>query len=154
MSHPSDVTWPWDLKDALPRYRSTKIEKMETERALLGFLLAKIHKIDPDIVVGHDIYGFDLNVLLHRVNANKIPHWSRLGRLRRTQMPKLTVGIWLICCNSSDTFYLLFWWEMIIIRDLEIFFLYCYLNEKCFCANSRFSFVEFLLTVLMLLFIG
>ncbi|ROT82337.1 putative DNA polymerase alpha catalytic subunit-like [Penaeus vannamei] len=90
MSHPSDVTWPWDLKDALPRYRSTKIEKMETERALLGFLLAKIHKIDPDIVVGHDIYGFDLNVLLHRVNANKIPHWSRLGRLRRTQMPKLT----------------------------------------------------------------
>lgn len=108
MSHPSDVTWPWDLKDALPRYRSTKIEKMETERALLGFLLAKIHKIDPDIVVGHDIYGFDLNVLLHRVNANKIPHWSRLGRLRRTQMPKLTVGIWLICCNSSDTFYLLF----------------------------------------------
>lgn len=89
MTHPADVTWPWDLKDALIRHRS-KTEKCDTERALLGFLLAKIHKIDPDIVVGHDIFGFDLSVILHRVNINKIPHWSRLGRLRRTQMPKLT----------------------------------------------------------------
>ncbi|XP_045609445.1 DNA polymerase alpha catalytic subunit [Procambarus clarkii] len=89
MTHPVDVTWPWDLKDALSRYHS-KVEKSDTERALLGFLLAKIHKIDPDIVVGHDIFGFDLNVLLHRISANKVPHWSRLGRLRRTQMPKLT----------------------------------------------------------------
>ena len=28
-----------------------KIEIMGTERALLGFLLAKIHKVDPDIIV-------------------------------------------------------------------------------------------------------
>ena len=32
---------------------------MATERALLGFLLAKIHKIDPDvIVVGRFCYTF------------------------------------------------------------------------------------------------
>ncbi|XP_068206264.1 DNA polymerase alpha catalytic subunit-like [Palaemon carinicauda] len=90
MTHPSDVIWPWDLKDNLPRYHSTKIEKTDSERALLGFLLAKIHKIDPDVIVGHDIFSFDLSVLLHRVHLNKIPHWSRLGRLKRTQMPKLT----------------------------------------------------------------
>ncbi len=28
-----------------------KVDIMATERALLGFLLAKIHKIDPDVVV-------------------------------------------------------------------------------------------------------
>lgn len=39
---------------------------MDSERALLGFLLAKIGKIDPDIVLGHDITGFDIDVLLHR----------------------------------------------------------------------------------------
>lgn len=92
MTHPCDVPWPWDLKDAMARSR-TKVEKSDTERALLGFLLAKIHKIDPDIVVGHDIFGFDLTVLLHRISFNKIGHWSRLGRLKRTQMPKLTVCI-------------------------------------------------------------
>ncbi|KAK4326034.1 hypothetical protein Pmani_003411 [Petrolisthes manimaculis] len=89
MTHPCDVPWPWDLKDALARTH-TRVEKSDTERALLGFLLAKIHKVDPDIVVGHDIFGFDLTVLLHRISFNKIGHWSRLGRLKRTQMPKLT----------------------------------------------------------------
>lgn len=28
-----------------------KVEVLPTERALLGFLLAKIHKIDPDLIV-------------------------------------------------------------------------------------------------------
>ena len=41
---------------------------------------------------GHDIYGFDLDVLLHRISANKIPHWSKIGRLKRTVMPKLSVS--------------------------------------------------------------
>ena len=41
---------------------------------------------------GHDIFGFDLEVLLHRVGHNKIPHWSRLGRLKRANMPKLSVS--------------------------------------------------------------
>nr|XP_006813201.1 PREDICTED: DNA polymerase alpha catalytic subunit-like [Saccoglossus kowalevskii] len=52
----------------------------------------EIHKIDPDIIVGHDISNFDLDVLLHRINANKIPHWSRIGRLKRQIMPKLSSG--------------------------------------------------------------
>lgn len=104
MTHPADVTWPWDLRDVLPRCQ-TKVEKSDTERALLGFLLAKIHKIDPDIVVGHDILGFDLSVLLHRVSANSIPNWSRLGRLKRTQMPKLTVSIFEL---SDKLCYMLF----------------------------------------------
>ena len=116
--------------------KNMKVEVLPTERALLGFLLAKIHKVDPDAIVvsigcsvcnfaignlcppsrmdvtfiyircrvlysssftslslqGHDIYGFDIDILLNRINANKIPHWSKIGRLKRSVIPKLSVS--------------------------------------------------------------
>lgn len=40
---------------------------------------------------GHDIFGFDLEVLLQRIIVCKVPHWSKIGRLRRANMPKLGV---------------------------------------------------------------
>ncbi|XP_068733005.1 DNA polymerase alpha catalytic subunit-like [Montipora capricornis] len=91
VSKPNDQMYPYDFKDAV-RKKQIKMEITTSERALLGLFLAKIHRIDPDVLVGHDIYGFDLDVLLHRINTCKIPHWSRLGRLKRTIMPKLFNG--------------------------------------------------------------
>eukprot|EP00062_Callorhinchus_milii_P017392 gi/632969723/ref/XP_007901238.1/ PREDICTED: DNA polymerase alpha catalytic subunit [Callorhinchus milii] len=88
ISKPSDCIFPYDFQEAVKR-KNVKVEIAATERTLLGFLLAKIHKIDPDILVGHDIYGFDLDVLLQRINACKVPHWSKIGRLRRSVKPKL-----------------------------------------------------------------
>ncbi|XP_073758055.1 DNA polymerase alpha catalytic subunit isoform X4 [Callorhinus ursinus] len=38
---------------------------------------------------GHNIYGFELEVLLQRINVCKVPHWSKIGRLKRSNMPKL-----------------------------------------------------------------
>lgn len=80
---PCDMPWPINHKEAVSGFTRTKIEKVDTERALLGFFLAKLFKIDPDLLVGHDISGFDLEVLMHRIFVNKIPNWSRMGRLRR-----------------------------------------------------------------------
>ena len=40
------------------------------ERALLAWLLALLHRLDADLVVGQDIAAFDLGVLLHRIDAN------------------------------------------------------------------------------------
>ncbi|CAH3180184.1 unnamed protein product [Porites lobata] len=91
VSKPNDQMYPYDFKD-LVRKKQIKMEITASERALLGLFMAKIHKIDPDVLVGHNIYGFDLDLLLHRINACKIPHWSRLGRLKRTIMPKLSSG--------------------------------------------------------------
>ncbi|KAM6288204.1 DNA polymerase alpha catalytic subunit isoform 2-T2 [Spheniscus humboldti] len=88
VSKPNDCIFPYDFKEAIKK-KNAKIEIAATERTLLGFFLAKIHKIDPDVVVGHNIYGFDLEVLLQRINACKVPHWSKIGRLRRSNMPKL-----------------------------------------------------------------
>eukprot|EP00963_Diacronema_lutheri_P000149 scaffold6_cov330-Pavlova_lutheri.AAC.1 len=63
-----------------------------SERALLGFMMAKLHQIDPDVIVGHNIAAGDLDVLLHRMNKLKVPHWSRIGRLKRTKFPNLSGG--------------------------------------------------------------
>ncbi len=43
-----------------------KIDIMATERALLGFLLAKIHNIDPDLIVvsGEKLRGISISLLL------------------------------------------------------------------------------------------
>uniref|UniRef100_A0AAQ4RCG8 DNA polymerase n=1 Tax=Gasterosteus aculeatus aculeatus TaxID=481459 RepID=A0AAQ4RCG8_GASAC len=88
VSKPADCIFPYDFKEAV-RKRNGKVEIASTERTLLGFFLAKMHKIDPDVLVGHDIFGFDLEVILKRISVCKVPHWSKIGRLRRATMPKL-----------------------------------------------------------------
>jgi DNA polymerase elongation subunit (family B) len=39
---------------------------LSSERALLNRLMLELHKLDTDVLVGHNISGFDLDVLLHR----------------------------------------------------------------------------------------
>ncbi|KAF9209565.1 DNA-directed DNA polymerase alpha catalytic subunit pol1 [Haplosporangium sp. Z 27] len=68
------------------------INKQPSERALLNRVLARFRTADPDIIVGHNFVGFDLDVLLHRMKHTKAEHWSSLGRLRRTVWPKLQSG--------------------------------------------------------------
>ncbi|KAK2967591.1 hypothetical protein RJ640_030462 [Escallonia rubra] len=65
-----------------------------SERALLNRLMIELHKLDSDVLVGHNISGFDLDVLLHRAQACRVPSsmWSKVGRLKRSVMPKLTKG--------------------------------------------------------------
>ena len=92
MTKPTNCIWPYDMKQKLDSYKSIKVDKIDSERGLLGCFLAKLCKIDPDVIVGHDIFGFDISVLLHRIQVNKVPHWSRLGRVKRNIMPKLNVS--------------------------------------------------------------
>nr|CAH8874292.1 unnamed protein product [Trichobilharzia regenti] len=54
------------------------------ERALLGRFLTRLHKLDPDLIVGHDLWGHQIELLIQRLNANKVRHWHRIGRLRRS----------------------------------------------------------------------
>lgn len=73
---------------------SNVIGHESSERALLNRLMTELHKFDSDVLVGHNISGFDLDVLLHRVQACRVPSsmWSKIGRLKRSVMPKLTKG--------------------------------------------------------------
>ncbi|XP_017650998.1 DNA polymerase alpha catalytic subunit isoform X3 [Nannospalax galili] len=88
VSKPKDCIFPCAFKEVIKK-KNVKVEVAATERTLLGFFLAKVHKIDPDILVGHNICGFELEVLLQRINVCKVPYWSKIGRLRRSNMPKL-----------------------------------------------------------------
>ena len=56
---------------------------------MLGYFLAKLHRVDPDIIVGHNLTSFGLEVLQHRMAACKVPQWSRVSRLKRKEMPKV-----------------------------------------------------------------
>uniref|UniRef100_A0A8D0FXV6 DNA polymerase alpha catalytic subunit n=1 Tax=Sphenodon punctatus TaxID=8508 RepID=A0A8D0FXV6_SPHPU len=50
LSKPNDCIFPYDFKDVI-KTKNSKVEIAGTERMLLGFFLAKVHKIDPDVVV-------------------------------------------------------------------------------------------------------
>ena len=52
------------------------LSSQTSERGLLSFLLARLQQLDADVIVGHNIAGFDLDVLLHRLQANR----CRTGR--------------------------------------------------------------------------
>ncbi|KAK1323373.1 DNA polymerase alpha catalytic subunit [Acorus calamus] len=63
----------------------------------------ELHKLDSDVLVGHNISGFDLDILLHRAQARNVPSsvWSKIGRLKRSIMPKLTKGNTLFGSGAS-----------------------------------------------------
>ncbi|KAI7870185.1 DNA polymerase family B-domain-containing protein [Spinellus fusiger] len=72
--------------------QNTLITVESTESSLLNFLIAKIHTNDPDVIVGHNFLGFDLDILLHRMKFLNTQHWHKLGRLKRTHWPRLQNG--------------------------------------------------------------
>lgn len=83
--------FPLKLKEAFDK-QNIKAEILKTERSLLNFVIAAIHKNDPDFIVGHNFLGFDMDVLLNRMKSLKIDFWSRIGRLVWNQWPKLNVS--------------------------------------------------------------
>eukprot|EP00937_MAST-01D_sp_MAST-1D-sp2_P000600 g600.t1 len=84
-----NTPFPHDFRQIVQRDPKLRrnIEITPNERGLLSYFLAKIHQADPDVIVGHNIHGFELDVILTRAFENKIPLWSKLGRLRRSKRP-------------------------------------------------------------------
>ena len=83
--------WPWDQQRTINANKRLKLEVCP-ERALLNYLVARLHSLDADVLVGHNIAGYDLSVLLQRLSAQKIAQWSKVGRMRMRTMPKLNGG--------------------------------------------------------------
>jgi DNA polymerase alpha subunit A len=63
------------------------LKREPNERALLSRLWMQIHLWDPDVLVGHNAWGFDVEVLLQRSVDLKVSTWSKLGRRRNLQLP-------------------------------------------------------------------
>ncbi len=52
------------LRDSSDQLKTT--EPHQNERAMLSEFMLRLGKADPDIILGHNLLGFDLDVLLHR----------------------------------------------------------------------------------------
>ena len=61
--------------------RGGGVEVVSNEAAMLNNFMGKLVRIDPDVIIGHDINGFGMDVLLSRMKFLKSRDWSRLGRL-------------------------------------------------------------------------
>jgi DNA polymerase alpha subunit A len=55
---------------------------------LLDNFINKLHVIDPDLLIAHNLCGNVIEVLLNRISMMKINHWSRIGRMKRNTMPQ------------------------------------------------------------------
>ncbi|VVC98313.1 unnamed protein product [Leptidea sinapis] len=77
--------WPLDLKQQMLSYKATRLNKCDTERELLNYFMVRFWKLDPDLVVGHDLQQ---DLLTGNILDLKIPNWSRLGRLKRSVAPQ------------------------------------------------------------------
>lgn len=64
-----------------------QLQPMPNERAMLNRLFTQIGIWDPDVIVGHNAWGFDMDVLLARCITHKVPSWSKVGRRRVTTFP-------------------------------------------------------------------
>ena len=72
---------------------SRPIISLSSERALLNFILNKIQLLDVDILIGHNLFSYDLEIFLCRLQELKVQYWSKIGRLRRDRLPRLKIGI-------------------------------------------------------------
>ena len=83
-------TFPHDLTNEIQKAGggAGSVLTCLNERAMLSMFFVRIHQEDPDLLASHNLFGFEFDVLLARAVANKIPAWSKLGRLKRTKPPK------------------------------------------------------------------
>lgn len=54
------------------RVSKRSVNILFSEHALLTGFVKKIQDLDPDVLVGHNISNVDLNLLLHRMQNNKV----------------------------------------------------------------------------------
>lgn len=67
-----------------------ELQKCPNERALLSRLFAQIGQWDPDVLVSHNGWGHDIDVLLSRCVELKVSMWSKIGRRRQMKLPNAT----------------------------------------------------------------
>ncbi|CAA7030946.1 unnamed protein product [Microthlaspi erraticum] len=85
------IGWKKEVADRNSKNGCIVLSFENSERALLNRLFLELYKLDSDVLVGHNISGLDLDVLLQRAQACKVlsSMWSKIGRLKRSFMPKL-----------------------------------------------------------------
>ena len=56
------------------RNNGSMLSVQASERALLCYLMNRLNSLDPDLLVGHNVSAFDLDILLHRLQHHKVKY--------------------------------------------------------------------------------
>jgi DNA polymerase alpha subunit A len=84
---PVGSSYPLHFEAETRKQRGTFLLE-KSEQFLLSKFLALFEKMDPDVLMGHQLQEVDLSILLSRLKEKKTPGWHRLGRLKRGEWPK------------------------------------------------------------------
>jgi DNA polymerase alpha subunit A len=85
---PDHQVFPLDLHAAMKNYQATTLQKMHSEKALLNYFINQFSKLDSDLIVGHDLQGYQINVLAEKLVHHQITNFSKLGRVKRSILIK------------------------------------------------------------------
>ncbi|RMD41830.1 hypothetical protein DV735_g3270, partial [Chaetothyriales sp. CBS 134920] len=84
---PAGTAWPIGFEAETKKQPGTfMLEK--SEQFLLAKFLALFERVDPDVLIGHQLQEVDYSILLSRLREKKTPGWHRIGRLKRSEWPK------------------------------------------------------------------
>lgn len=84
---PVGTSFPLGFKDQVKSQSRGLIKLCNQEQEILSFFLAQLDRVDPDVILGHQLEGVDYSILLNRLQTTKTPQWSRIGRFRRSDWP-------------------------------------------------------------------
>ena len=84
---PYENSFPVGFEAACKQQRGF-VMLQKNEQLLLANFLALLEKMDPDVLMGHQLQDVDYPILLSRMRERKTPGWHRIGRLRRSEWPK------------------------------------------------------------------
>ncbi|KAL2872381.1 DNA-directed DNA polymerase alpha catalytic subunit POL1 [Aspergillus lucknowensis] len=84
---PAGSSYPVNFEVEIRKQRGTYVLE-KSEQFLLSKFLALFERMDPDVLMGHQLQEVDLSILLNRLKEKKTPGWHRLGRLKRGEWPK------------------------------------------------------------------
>ncbi|KAL3474879.1 DNA polymerase family B-domain-containing protein [Aspergillus californicus] len=84
---PVGPSYPLGFEAEIRKQKGTYLLE-KSEQFLLSKFLALFERMDPDVLMGHQLQEVDLSILLNRLREKKTPGWHRLGRLKRAEWPK------------------------------------------------------------------
>lgn len=107
---PKQGSRPYPMSEPFWVKSSVRLAATHCLTPLTDLEIGLMLRYDPDVLVGHDLIGDHMEIILQRLKELKIEHWSRIGRLRRSKNTtfgkqgtnvRLVIGR-LVCDLTSD----------------------------------------------------
>ena len=78
---------PFDFERLLKTRKGSPVHFFQSEKQLIEAFINKVTQIDPDLLVAHNLCGGLFELLLARIQYLRVNHWSRIGRMKKNQIP-------------------------------------------------------------------